>query len=145
MINANSSHNSNYRLACVYFCSGRAPCCICSGLEFNYNYLNISGNCLSLSWSYERHSCVPATFTLQGFQLQDVSPDMLDAPRVLFTSSFPTFTVTISHIVTERLYFRIIAKDENGYSCDNTSLTEFYDFSVLLQNGTITFINIVTH
>lgn len=109
----------------------------CDSLDFNYNLFNVGPWCTNLAWNYIGQSCRPASYTLQGFQLIDVTSGQLNSPQVTFSSQSATFTLSASEVATENsnLYFRIIALDSQGRVCNAVTLTKFYNFTMLFHNG----------
>ena len=99
---------------------------------FDYNQLDIGPTCATLGWIHQSHSCRPATFVIEGFALDDIRANRLDAPRLSFNSTSPSVTFPTSQIVEEIMYFKIYVTDDNGILCniDSISANTYYQLDI---------------
>ena len=71
-------------------------------------------------------------FTLQGFELEDITSDPPNAPRFSYSSAVATFTLIRSQILESNLHYRVQGIDDSSDVCD---MSLFYNFTMLLDNG----------
>ena len=107
--------------------------CRGSGREFNYHQLEVGPACTTLGWTYDQ-DCVPVTSTMQGFLPQDITSHQLSSPQVSLYSASSTFALGSGN---GGLYFRTFGRDRNGRTCTASPMTQFYNCSLLLENGNL--------
>lgn len=107
-------------------------------LSLNYHLLEIGLNCFRLTWNYEGQNCQPSIFTLQGFELaQIIDSNGTNHSTIISSSSTGSFSLITSQILRlNATFFKVSASDRTGTVC--SSGIHFYNFILLLQNGTLT-------
>lgn len=108
-------------------------------VSVNYYSIRIGrNNCFTVGWNYqdvEGQRCLLGTFRMEGFDLNQISENDLDAPRMVSGSVSGMFSLISSDVSTESLYFRVTAYDIHRQTCSSSSLSQFYCFSMLVGNG----------
>lgn len=102
-------------------------------MEFNYHIFEVGPQCVQFGWDYFSQMCTPVMFTLQAFDLNDVMSFHLDTPKIYLNSSSTTFNFPTHIFTDEALFFRIFGNDEEGNVCSPSSMTKFYQLTMLLE------------
>jgi hypothetical protein len=71
---------------------------------------------------------------MEGLDLNQISTNEIDVPRILTSSVSGMFSL-ISSDISQSTYFRVSAYDIHGSSCSSNALYQFYHFSLLVENG----------
>ena len=113
------------------------PCSIGDKIEMNYHSFDVGFQCTSFSWQYFGQDCRPATFSIQAFSPNDLTPMRQGViPRLsINSSSAAAIKLPTSIIKNEFLYFTVHGVSSEGRICDPNPQT-FYNFAMLVQDGT---------
>ena len=107
--------------------------CNCDDSELNCHSSVANETCTSVTWNYNMgESCMPVSYTLQGFYLEDVRSGNLDHPRVEFQAMSPTFAFPTSSFQQESILLRAFAANPGGGICE---MSNFYNFTTILEYG----------
>ncbi len=107
----------------------------CDSFNFDFHSVGIGDLCISFAWNFEGHGCIPVTYTLQGFEPENVQANQLNPPNLSVNSTSATFSLIKSFAVRENLYYQIVGVDSSGMVCNANSMTGYLNYSLLLETG----------
>ncbi len=94
----------------------------------------------TIGWIYNSSTCVPAVFTLEGYDLEDIIEDELDTPGLALNSTsnrvrLPSRSLIDMFNGSSSVYIRLGAYDEFERTCTQDSEIMFYQ----LNNGELSY------
>ena len=102
--------------------------------ELDYSQFSVGEVNTTIGWIYNSSTCVPAVFTLEGYDLEDIIEDELDTPGLALNSTsnrvrLPSRSLIDMFNGSSSVYIRLGAYDELGRTCTQDSEIMFYQLN----------------